>query len=137
MKILRMLLYLILIVLIAGMGCWISLGQYLSLDAPRSPESFNVFLGNLGTFAISVAVMAFADFLLMPGSVYASTKALGLYVLMALSVAAGVLSLVWHPCFIIWICVGGLSIAVIQWFMVNLDNPSFENPAGIIGGKPL
>ncbi len=131
MKILRMFLYLVLIVLIGGVGCWISLGQHW---VNPSATSFDGFLGNLGTFAVSVAVMAFADFLLLPASVYNSTKALCLYVLMALAVGSGILVVVWHPEWIWWLGTASLGLAVFEWIVVNLGNQNFDEPGSILGG---
>lgn len=64
------------------MGCWISLFQHW-----REPtwDKYYAFLGSMGTFAISVTCMAFADFLLVEEDEYRGTRALGLFLLMAVS----------------------------------------------------
>lgn len=124
MKFVRLFLYLALIVAIGGLGCWISLVQYRLSPEPRVISGF---LGNLGTFSISVAVMAFADFLLMSGTSYSSTRALLLFVWMSLAVIASATTLVIQAPFMLGVAIAAGVMALVEWIIVNVQNPSFED----------
>ncbi len=135
MKLVRLGLYLLLIVLIGGLGVWISLVQYWRTPPP---QTIYAFLGNLGTFSISVAVMSFADFLLMASSGYNSTRALFLLVWMAVAVVASATALVLQVPLMLGVAIGASVMALTEWVIVNINNPSFDvaaNPQVTLGGN--
>jgi len=134
MKIFRLCLYLLLIVLIGGLGVWISLVQHWRAS---NPQTIYTFIGNLGTFSISVAVMSFADFLLMAG--YSSTRALLLLVWMAIAIVASAASLILQVPLMLGVAIGAAIMALVEWLFVNFSNPVFDvasNPQATLGGDP-
>lgn len=134
MKIGRLLLYLILVLLFGGAGCWIALGQHL-----YNPEiyGYNIFLSNLGTFSVSVGVLAYADRILSRKQID-PTIALLIFFLMISSSAISVISIVVpfrHATISVLI---GMTGAFGCWTMVKWKSPEFTDttdPFSTLGGK--
>lgn len=129
--------YYFLIVLIGGIGCWISAFQHLNQDP--NPISGYAFCGNLATFSISLAVMSFADFILVSQDKFPATRALGFLIIVALSVAAGVVTLLMRDGIGVsasWISISGASIL---WWAIHSRNPAFDEPSSAIStlGGPV
>ena len=131
----RLMLYLFLILVIGGFGCWISLFQHW-----REPgwDRFYAFLGSVGTFAISVTCMAFADLLLVEEDDYRGTRALGLFLLMAVSGILGAVSVFVQIPAMLWVAIFSLIGALLEWWLVHRKDPTFaaDSPADApLGGN--
>ena len=135
MKFVRLVLYFLLILIVGGLGCWISLGQHM--HEPKGTDIYP-FVGNLGTFSVSVAVMAYADFLLMSVNAFSVTRALFLLVLMIVGGIAGVIGLFLKEPFIVNIAWASLLISLSEWWIIHWRNPSFDEqvtPVSSLGGS--
>jgi len=137
MRFVRLLCYLALVVAISGLGCWISLVQYRLSPEPRVIYGF---LGNLGTFSISIAIMAYADFLLLSTVSFSSTRALLLFLWMLLAVIGSAAALLIQAPFMLGVAIAASAMAMVEWIFVNLYNPSFEDASSkadtTLGGDP-
>lgn len=131
----RRLIYLALIVGIGGLGFWITGCQHLL--NPTALSGFS-FCDNLATFSISLAVMAFADHLVISQNNFQPTGALGRFAIMALAVASGVVPLVLkHGIGIIssWI---SFFLALGIWWCVHATNQTLDDqgsPQSALGGE--
>ncbi len=122
--------YLLLIVIIGGLGCWISLFQHWRVP---SPERFYAFLGSMGTFAISVTCMAFADLLLVEEENYKGTRALGLFLLMAISGILGAVAVFVQIPAMHWVAIVALLGALLEWWLVHHKDPTFAaDPPAVV-----
>jgi hypothetical protein len=135
MNICRLALYLFLVILIGGAGCWISLGQYF--HDPIKYE-YRSFISNLGTFSISIAILAYADRILSKKQLD-TTIALFIFVLMVLSAVVSGVCIVFY--FDFSTVAAGLSLvgALACWTMVNWNSPEFTDkpdPFTTLGGDP-
>lgn len=134
MKIGRLSLYLFLLLLIGGTGCWIAFAQYF-----HDPEkyAYKSFISNLGTFSISIAVLAYADRILSK-KLLNTTLALFIFVVMVLSIAASVCCVVIYFHYSTTIALAGLLFAFACWTMVHWNSPEFTDktdPYTALGGK--
>ena len=125
MKIDRLILYLLLVIIIGGAGCWISLGQYYY--DPVKYEYRN-FIANVGTFSISIAILAYADRILSKKQLD-TTIALLIFVLMVFSVALSVVCVVIYFSYATLTSMLGLAISLVCWAMVNWNSPAFTDKA--------
>lgn len=131
----RLVLYLLLILVIGGLGCWISLFQYWQ---EPSCGRFYAFLGSVGTFAISVTCMAFADLLLVEEDDYRGTRALGLFLLMAVTGILGAVAVFVQMPAMIWVALLSLIGTLFEWWLVHRKDPTFaaDPPADVtLGGN--
>jgi hypothetical protein len=119
---LRLGLYILLILVIGGLGCWISLFQHYS--EPKV-EKFYAFIGSMGTFAISVACMSFADLLLMPETDFRGTKALALYFLMSISGILGAVAVFVQTPIMHIIAITSVVFALLEWLLVHANDATF------------
>lgn len=130
----RLLLYLLLILVIGGLGCWISLFQH---RWEPKPERFYAFLGSVGTFAISVACMSFADLLLMPETDYRGTRALAMYLLTAVSGILGAVSVFLQIPAMHAVAIAAMIFALLEWVLVHAKDSAFApdaRPDAPLGG---
>jgi hypothetical protein len=135
MNICRLGLYLFLVILIGGAGCWIALGQYY-FD-PLKYE-YRSFISNLGTFSISIAILAYADRILSKKQLN-TTVALFIFVLMILSAVLSGLCIVVYFKFSTIAAALSLVGALACWTMVNWNSPEFTDkpdPFTTLGGDP-
>jgi hypothetical protein len=123
---------------ISGLGCIISLGKfwYYTKDSVYLSE----FLSNLGTFSISIAVIACADTII--DDAQNKTMRLFIFVMTIISLLTAGFSI----CFvnnirlyiltIITVIIAVLS-AIICWVIVNYKRPVFyeNNPVAALGGE--
>jgi hypothetical protein len=133
MKICRLCLYLILVILVGGAGCWISLGQFV--HDPTKYEYKN-FISNLGTFSISIAVLAYADRILSKRNIN-TTVALFIFFLMVVAAAISVVCIVFHFPYSTIAAIISLLGALACWTMVNWNSPEFTDkadPFSTLGG---
>jgi hypothetical protein len=103
------------------------------------PVKFYAFLGNIGTFSISVACMSFADFLLLEEKQYRGNRALWLFLLMAISVVLSAMSLILRFPVMHYIAISGMVLALLEWIFVHWKDPVFvpENEfLAPLGGNP-
>lgn len=131
----RLCLYLLLILIIGGLGCWISLFQYWR---ESNWDRFYAFLGSMGTFAISVTCMAFADLLLVEEEDYRGTRALGLFLLMAVSGILGAVAVFVQIPAMLWVAVISVVGALFEWWLVHRKDPTFAadpSPDSALGGN--
>lgn len=129
-----MLLYFGLIVLVGGLGCWISLYQYYK---QHTPENFLVYLGNLGTFSISVVVLAFADAIMNSRQFGRRIWLLFLLLTMMVSLCLSAALVFLKEPFMGWVALVVVVLATIEWFAVNFYNPTFdvdEDARAVMGG---
>jgi hypothetical protein len=118
----RLCLYLFLILIIGGLGCWISLFQHW--QEPKW-DRFYAFLGSMGTFAISVTCMAFADLLLVEEEDYRGTRALALFLLMAVSGILGAVAVIVQIPAMLWVAIISVVGALLEWLLVHQKDPTF------------
>lgn len=128
-KFLRLFVYPILILLIGGLGFWISLFQHRL--APE-PVKFYAFLGSLGTFSISIACMSFADFLLITEKEFDGTKAISLFLLMTVSVVLSAVATFLKIPEMHYLVIAGLALAMFEWILVHYKDPVFVDNSGIL-----
>lgn len=121
-KFLRLIIYPLLILLIGGLGFWISLFQHRL--APE-PVKFYAFLGSLGTFSISIACMSFADFLLITEKEFNGTRAISLFLLMTVSVVLSAVATFLKIPEMHYLAIVGLVLAMIEWILVHCKDPVF------------
>ena len=134
MRLIRIVLYLLLIVGFGGLGCWISLVQY---GLAPSQGLYSACIGNVATFSISVAILAFADHILLSGRIPAPTRALLLYLITLATLSASVVSMVLNHPIVLKTALGAAAGALLSWLLVNCKNPSFDDidPVSALGGK--
>ena len=92
----------------------------------------------MGTFAISVTCMAFADLLLVEEDEYRGTRALGLFLLMAVSGILGAVAVFVQIPVMVWVAGLSLAGALLEWWLVHKKDPMFaaDPPAdATIGGN--
>lgn len=131
----RRLIYFALIVGIGGLGCWITGFQHLLNVTEMSGYSF---CDNLATFSISLAVMAFADHLVISQRGFQPTDALGRFAFMALAVATGVVPLVLKQRVGVLSSWVSFALALGVWWFVHVTNQSLDDqgtPEDALGGE--
>ena len=134
MKLCRLAINLVLVNLIGGLGCWIALGQYF--HDPKIYDYRN-FLGNVGTFAISMGVIAYADGILSK-RLSNVTLALFIFLLMVVSAGLSILCMVTIFDYATFVSILGLVFALVCWTIINWGNPQFtdkpSDPLAAMGG---
>lgn len=120
----RRVIYFALIIGIGGIGCWIAGFQHILKPTDQSGFSF---CDNLATFSISLAVMAFADHLVISQENFQPTGALGRFAGTALAVVAGVVPLVLKQGVGVTFSWISFVSALIVWWLVHLANRSLND----------
>lgn len=134
MKIGRLSIYLAMVLIFGGAGCWIALGQHF-----HDPEkyAYRAFVANIGTFGISISVLAYADRILSKKQISA-TYGLFIFFLMATSSAACVLCIVLNSRVETLLAAAGLFGALTCWTLIKWNSPEFvdkPDPFSTMGGQ--
>lgn len=114
--------YFLLILAVGGLGCWISLVQYI---IEGINEGRTAFIGNAATFAISIAITSLADQILIGEEDPNDSQGLTVLLLVAATLGLSCLSL--------WVtkidtmpwAIFGMGAAMICWLIVNKKNKAF------------
>lgn len=131
----RRLIYLVLIIGIGGIGCWIAAAQHFLRPSDFSGYSF---CDNLATFSISLAVMAFADYLVISQDRFQPTAALCRLACTALAVVAGVVPLVLKQGLGVASAWLSFAAAMLVWWLVHTSNQNLDDQltaVSTLGGK--
>ena len=134
MKIGRLILYLLLVIFIGGGGCWIALGQYF-YDSNK--YEYRSFVASIGTFAISIAILAYADRILSKKQ-FEPTLALFIFFLMVLSVVVSAVCVVFYFPYATHLSGLGLVCSLACWTIINWKSSAFTDkpdPFVTLGGS--
>lgn len=119
--------------MIGGGGCWIALGQYLH---DSSKYEYRNFIASLGTFAISIAILAYADRILSKKH-FDTTLALFIFFLMVVAIVLSALCVIFYFGYATLIAILGLACALVCWTLIKWNSPEFtdkSDPLVTMGG---
>jgi len=128
---------------IAGIGLWITWVRYgLSPPGTTPPSAEQGLFEAAATYAIAISAVALADVILSKDPLDSFVMfSWGLTVLVGISVAVAFGMPVPIPVKrVVPICVGGVLISLVQWWMINTDNTALQevdDPVSATGGNPL
>jgi hypothetical protein len=114
MKFARLAIYLAMVLLFGGLGCWIALGQHL-WDPVK--YDYRNFIANIGTFAISLVILGYADKILSKKET-APTTDLFIFFIMVISVTLSVVGIIFYFKYANHVVLAGLIIGFICWMMI-------------------
>lgn len=116
--------YIFLTITFGGGGFWISFVQHR--QNPSGPTFYN-FLGNMGTFSISVAIMAYAYFLLLREKKYSATPAILLFAFTLVCALRGALAVFYQNPLMHYFAVCSTVLCIIEWLIIHWSDPTFES----------
>lgn len=127
--------YFVLILGAGGLGCWISLVQYLLEDLESGRAAF---VGNAATFAISIAITTLADQILIGEEDPEESKGLTVLILVGVTLAVSCAGLLLTKTDKMPWAVVGMTAAMVCWLLVNTKNKAFlrtAKPQHLLGDK--
>jgi hypothetical protein len=141
------------VVLVAGVGIWITCGRYLLStypDAAAEALAIRGILESAATYAVAISATALADIFLasQKNSVDApSPQSIprSIFIFCFILTGAVIACLVGAFFFpLYWAAVAGATVSMVvglvQWWLINADNPSLaddDDPSQLIGNNPL